>query len=111
MSLQYLKDVVTLEYEPEKCTGCGRCPEVCPHGVFVMDGVKAALADKDSCMECGACSRNCPAEAISVQSGVGCAAAVINDMMGRDSSPCCGAQGCTIESCGQTENQKKTSCC
>ncbi len=25
----YLKDVATLKYYPEKCTGCGRCEEVC----------------------------------------------------------------------------------
>jgi len=29
-------------------------------------------------MECGACATNCPTEAITVQSGVGCAAALIN---------------------------------
>jgi len=110
--LIYLRDVVTLKIHEDRCIGCGMCLEVCPHAVIAMNGSgRAWVLDRDACMECGACSRNCPAEASSVQSGVGCAAAVINDMLGRDSSPCCGAQGCTIESCGQTENQKKTSCC
>jgi hypothetical protein len=44
-------------------------------------------------MECGACSRNCPVDAIFVQSGVGCANAVINSMLGREGSDCC----CNIE--------------
>ncbi|MBU4202773.1 MAG: 4Fe-4S binding protein, partial [Acidobacteria bacterium] len=25
-------------YDPDKCTGCGLCLEVCPHGVFVWSG-------------------------------------------------------------------------
>lgn len=110
--MSYLRDVVTLKLHEDKCIGCGMCLEVCPHAVIAMNGSgRAWIRNRDACMECGACSRNCPVDAISVQSGVGCAAAVINDMLGRDSAPCCGAQGCTIESCGQTEKQQKTSCC
>jgi len=77
MKHKYLKNVATLAYDAEKCTGCGRCLEVCPHGVFDMTGKKARIACKDSCMECGACALNCPAEAIKVDAGVGCAAAII----------------------------------
>ncbi len=56
--------VVTLTYDPAACTGCGRCWEVCPHGVFMPDsdrvnGGKALLTDRDLCMECGACEANC----------------------------------------------------
>ena len=40
---RYLEDVTTLEYDASKCTGCGRCVEVCPHAVFEMDGKKAKL--------------------------------------------------------------------
>ena len=29
--LIYLKNVVTLEFDAEKCSGCGTCLEVCPH--------------------------------------------------------------------------------
>ena len=87
--MTYLKNVVTLEMNTQKCTGCGMCLTVCPHNVFKINGKKAAIADRDACMECGACSRNCPAEAINVQSGVGCAAAVINSMLGRNGGECC----------------------
>ena len=77
----YIKNVVTLELNVDKCTGCGVCTTVCPHRVFEIETGKAAIVDVDSCMECGACSLNCPAEAIEVRSGVGCAAAVLNSML------------------------------
>jgi ferredoxin len=97
----YLKDVVTLKLHEDRCMGCGVCVDVCPHAVIGMNGDgRAWIRDRDACMECGACSRNCPTEAFSVQTGVGCAAAVINTMLGRSDAPCCGPS-----------DQKKTSCC
>lgn len=94
--LIYLKDVVTLKLDGDKCTGCGMCLEVCPHEVFKMDTGRVEIRERDACMECGACSRNCPFDAISVQAGVGCAAAVINAMLGRSAASCCGGEsGCS----------------
>jgi len=77
MKHRYLKNVVSLSLAAEKCIGCGKCTEVCPHGVFRMDEKKARIVDKDLCMECGACALNCPTEAIAVKAGVGCALAII----------------------------------
>ncbi|MDR1855864.1 MAG: 4Fe-4S binding protein [Desulfovibrio sp.] len=77
MKLEYLKDVVTLKFAPEKCIGCGRCTEVCPHGVFVIDETKAYIIDRNACIECGACASNCPVNALDVHAGVGCAAAIV----------------------------------
>jgi len=104
----YLKDVVTLRLDESKCVGCGMCLEVCPHAVFQMNGRHALIQDKDACMECGACSRNCPAAAITVQAGVGCAAAVINSMLGRSSAACC----CSIDggSCGSDPSKPSCGC-
>ncbi|HPA71226.1 MAG TPA: mercury methylation ferredoxin HgcB [Spirochaetota bacterium] len=79
--MKYLKNVATLSYNAEKCTGCGRCAEVCPRAVFAMDGKRAAVTDRDRCMECGACARNCAYGAISVSAGVGCAAAITNALI------------------------------
>jgi NAD-dependent dihydropyrimidine dehydrogenase PreA subunit len=67
----------TLVYHPELCNGCAKCVEVCPHAVFEMDGRKAVLAHPTACMECGACQKNCITNAITVESGVGCANAMI----------------------------------
>ncbi len=35
--LRYLSEVVTLNLDQEKCVGCGRCLEVCPHEVFALE--------------------------------------------------------------------------
>ena len=87
--LIYLKDVVTLELEEEKCSGCGMCLIVCPHAVLGMNEKHVQIENRDACMECGACARNCPTDALSVQAGVGCAAAVINAALGREGDCCC----------------------
>ena len=87
--LIYLKDVVTLELDVTRCSGCRTCTTVCPRGVWRMEDKRAAIADRDACMECGACATNCADGAITVRSGVGCANAVINGMLGRKSADCC----------------------
>lgn len=87
--LIYLKDVVTLRLKQEKCIGCGMCLMVCPRAVLSLTNGKIEIANRDACMECGACARNCPAEALNVRSGVGCAVAVVNAMLGRKKSSCC----------------------
>ena len=79
--MKYLKDVATLKFSPDKCTGCFLCVYVCPHGVFTEDGKKAAITDRDLCMECGACMKNCAFDAIDVSTGVGCASALINAIL------------------------------
>jgi len=112
--LIYLKDVVTLKLEQEKCVGCGVCLSVCPHAVLSLTNGKIGIADRDACMECGACARNCPAEALNVRSGVGCAVAVVNAMLGRKNSSCC----CVVDSeeksgdpSESSPSAKRSSCC
>lgn len=96
--MMYLKKTATLQYSAEKCTGCGRCVEVCPHGVFLMRGGRAVVTDRDRCMECGACAKNCDFGAIHVDAGVGCAAAVINGIL-RGSEPSCDCDGSPGSAC------------
>jgi NAD-dependent dihydropyrimidine dehydrogenase PreA subunit len=67
----------TLRYDKEKCVNCGMCIAVCPHGMFASGEKRATLKKPEACMECGACQLNCPTDAITVDSGVGCAAAMI----------------------------------
>jgi NAD-dependent dihydropyrimidine dehydrogenase PreA subunit len=97
--MKYLANVTTLQYAPEKCAGCGRCIEVCPQGVFAMRDKRAAVTDKDRCMECGACAMNCEFGALSVNSGVGCAAALINSMV-TGGPPSCGCDSTAAGCCG-----------
>jgi len=75
--MQYLKNVATLKMDQKLCTGCGMCLKVCPHAVFALRNKKAVIVSKDSCMECGACAKNCAFHALSVRSGVGCAAGIM----------------------------------
>ena len=102
----YLKDVVTLQLDENKCTGCGMCLDVCPHEVFKMNNRHVVIQNRDACMECGACSKNCPVNAIAVESGVGCAAAVINSMLGKEGECCCGP----ADTGGKTTSDKGCCC-
>ncbi len=97
--MKYLANVTTLSCNSEKCAGCGRCVEVCPRGVFEMRDKRAVVTDRDLCMECGACARNCEFGALAVNSGVGCAAALINSMV-TGGEPTCGCGDTTAGCCG-----------
>ena len=87
-AMVYLKDVVTLSYAPEMCNGCGTCLSVCPHRVLRRANGKIEIARRDACIECGACQRNCPQGAVTVNAGVGCATAIINQMLGKNKACC-----------------------
>jgi NAD-dependent dihydropyrimidine dehydrogenase PreA subunit len=82
--------VNTLVYDPALCINCGMCSVVCPHGVFAPNGHVAQLVRPEACMECGACQLNCPVGAITVDSGVGCAAAMIYAALTGKKEPSCG---------------------
>jgi NAD-dependent dihydropyrimidine dehydrogenase PreA subunit len=104
MRQQYLKDVVTLGLDQGRCTGCGRCVEVCPHKVFFIqatNGRKAEIVNRDSCMECGACAKNCTAGAVTVRAGVGCAWAIVRGRL-TGTEPVCG--------CGDAESAGSACC-
>lgn len=65
-NLQMLKQArktlsFTPETDPDKCTQCGLCAEVCP--TEAIDGRDAAVIDKWQCIICFACIKNCPAGA------------------------------------------------
>jgi len=92
----------TLRYYEEKCVNCGLCSIVCPHAVFIPGDKKAVLAKPQECMECGACQLNCPSDAITVDSGVGCATAMIMSAIRRKKEVECGPR-CS-------ENQEPCEC-
>ncbi len=90
--MRYLPNVVTLEQDEDKCTGCRRCVEVCPQAVFAIENKKARIIDREACMECGACFMNCEAEAITVRPGVGCAVGILKGKL-RGTEPTCDCSG------------------
>ncbi|UCG13058.1 MAG: 4Fe-4S binding protein [Deltaproteobacteria bacterium] len=79
MEFRYLENVVTLELDGDRCTGCGMCTQVCVQAVLALNDGVAYIVDRDGCMECGACAMNCPVAALMVRPGVGCAWAVFTD--------------------------------
>ena len=87
--MRYLADVVTLSLNEQQCNGCRMCVTVCPHGVFAIVDRKARIVDRDACMECGACAKNCESGAITVDSGVGCAVAIIIGALRGTEPNCC----------------------
>jgi NAD-dependent dihydropyrimidine dehydrogenase PreA subunit len=112
----------TLLYNAARCVGCGLCSQVCPHGVFsapeLAPMTAAAVAEPragllgartarrkpvarlmhpENCMECGACQLNCPSGAIKVDSGVGCATAMIYAALRGSQEVTCGSDCCGME--------------
>ncbi len=51
------------ETDREKCTGCGRCMEICPVNVIKMEG-DFPVVDQEWCIGCGVCAVPCPSSAI-----------------------------------------------
>lgn len=68
-----------INFDKQKCTGCGICVTVCPQHVIKMVDKKAELKHYPSCMECGACRLNCEYNAITLTKGTGCLGAIIKE--------------------------------
>jgi len=57
---------------PEKCTGCGKCFDLCRFGAVIESGDREPVytIDPISCEGCGVCSYFCPAQAIRFEPAV-----------------------------------------
>ena len=53
--------------DPDKCTGCGECVEVCPTEVFELEDEKSEPVNADECLGCESCVEVCEAGAITVE--------------------------------------------
>jgi Fe-S-cluster-containing hydrogenase component 2 len=58
--------------------------------MFALNSRTIHVVRGDACMECGACQVNCPFGAVQVDSGVGCAAAMIYAALTRQKQATCG---------------------
>lgn len=55
--------ITMLYVDEDRCSGCGVCAEVCPHGAIVVEGGKASIR-QHLCRQCEACAAACPERAI-----------------------------------------------
>ncbi len=51
------------EVDPDRCTACGRCAEVCRFGAIIVIS-KQVMVFPELCHGCGSCTLNCPEGAI-----------------------------------------------
>ncbi|OGS27944.1 MAG: ferredoxin [Elusimicrobia bacterium RIFOXYB2_FULL_48_7] len=51
----------------EKCTGCGKCADVCMVNAIKIEKGKAVI--NDNCVECGICLNTCAVKALSIERG------------------------------------------
>jgi MinD superfamily P-loop ATPase len=63
--LDEMRDAVQLipEVDPDACTACGRCAEVCRYHAISVIG-QEVLVFEQLCHGCGSCALQCPVEAI-----------------------------------------------
>lgn len=49
-----------IQYDPDKCTGCGACVKACPNQAILLKDGKP-VTDRSACTLCGRCEIFCPA--------------------------------------------------
>jgi len=52
--------------DEERCSRCGICVSVCPHGA-IQQGERSAVVDPGFCQACGMCAASCPSRAASLR--------------------------------------------
>ena len=55
---------MTITVDMDKCIGCGKCVEICPYKLRVLEEGKS-FVDSNKCVGCGRCVDACPQGAIS----------------------------------------------
>ena len=53
--------------DPEKCTKCQACVDVCPVECIKGEADTVPVIDANECIDCGACETECPADAITLE--------------------------------------------
>ena len=96
--LKYIRNVVTLQLDQQRCIGCGMCVNVCPHAVFEMVGKKSPNRQPRWLHGVRRVRQNCPTTAILVHAGVGCVMAIIKGAI-RGTEPTCECSGSTSAAC------------
>lgn len=51
--------------ENGKCISCGKCNQVCPMAINVVDEIRNRVIDNLECIQCGACIDHCSKKVLS----------------------------------------------
>jgi NADH:ubiquinone oxidoreductase subunit F (NADH-binding)/NAD-dependent dihydropyrimidine dehydrogenase PreA subunit/(2Fe-2S) ferredoxin len=58
------KALVTFTIDPDTCTGCTTCVQVCPSGAISGEKKQPHVIDQSKCIKCSACYEVCRVEAV-----------------------------------------------
>jgi len=70
VALRLQPEILPIELNQDKCSGCGICIAVCNYGAIELvkpDKGLVAVIDDLKCKRCGVCSAACPAGAIAIE--------------------------------------------
>ena len=56
-----------INFDADKCVGCGQCVDICPVQVWELQDGKSAPVREEECLGCESCSGVCEQEAISIE--------------------------------------------
>jgi NAD-dependent dihydropyrimidine dehydrogenase PreA subunit len=61
----------TINFDWDKCSGCGACRDICPIDIFgeLDEEQKTTFRDRGACFACGACVKQCPESALAIRPG------------------------------------------
>jgi NAD-dependent dihydropyrimidine dehydrogenase PreA subunit len=60
--------MATPRIDSKRCNVCGTCKEICPMGVFSMNGDSISVEKPQECIDCRACEAHCNKGAVKVDS-------------------------------------------
>jgi adenylylsulfate reductase, subunit B len=55
---------MSIKIDEGSCIGCGRCSDICPGNLLVVDNNLARIREPQACWGCTACVKECPVNAI-----------------------------------------------
>ncbi|MCL6636298.1 MAG: 4Fe-4S binding protein [Peptococcaceae bacterium] len=57
----------TVQFDEEKCQGCGECCDNCPAGILsLVDGKAQVTGDMSECLGCETCVSSCEHDAVTL---------------------------------------------
>lgn len=61
---------MSIRINEEKCIGCGKCVEICPGTLIILENKRAVMNYPKDCWGCASCLKECPVGAVEFFLGV-----------------------------------------